>query len=51
MLTPGLPDLPEDGWQHFICVEVVNATDDRITLAPGATHGMAMTVTVHQEQS
>lgn len=44
VLTPGLPDLPADGWQHFICVETVNAADDRITLAPGASHGMAMTV-------
>ena len=46
VLTPGLPDLPPDGWEHFLCVEVVNATDDRITLAPGASHGMAMTVAV-----
>ncbi len=44
VLTPGLPDLPEDGWQHFICVETVNAADDRMTLMPGASHGMAMTV-------
>ncbi len=51
VLTPGLPDLPEDAWQHFICVEVVNATDDRITLAPGATHGMAMTVRVENDHA
>ena len=51
VLTPGLPDLPEDGWQHFLCVEAVNATDDRITLPPGATHGMAMTVSVQQENA
>ncbi len=46
VLTPGLPDLAEDSWQHFICVETVNATDDRITLAPGASHGMATTIRV-----
>ena len=46
VLTPGLSDVPEDGWKHFVCVETVNASDDRITLAPGATHGMSMTVSV-----
>jgi glucose-6-phosphate 1-epimerase len=46
VLSPGLPDLAPDGWQHFICVETVNATDDRITLAPGASHGMATTIHV-----
>ncbi len=46
VLTPGLPDLPQDGWQHFICVETVNAADDRVTLAPGASHSMAMMVRI-----
>ncbi len=46
VLTPGMPDLPEDGWKHFVCVETVNAADDRIALAPGASHGMAMTLRV-----
>ncbi len=46
VLSPGLHDLPEDGWCHFICVETVNAADDRITLATGASHGMAMSVHV-----
>jgi glucose-6-phosphate 1-epimerase len=46
VLTPGLPDLPEDGWKHFVCVEAVNAADDRITLAPGETHGLSMTISV-----
>ena len=48
VLTPGLPDLAEDSWQHFICAEVVNAADDRITLQPGTTHGMAMTVRIQK---
>jgi len=46
VLTPNLPDLAEDSWQHFICAETVNAADDRITLAPGATHGMACTIRI-----
>jgi glucose-6-phosphate 1-epimerase len=51
VLNPGIPDLPEDAWQHFICAEVVNAADDRINLQPGATHGMAMTIRVQPEGS
>lgn len=46
VLTPNFPDLAPDSWEEFVCVEVVNAADDRVTLAAGATHGMAMTVTV-----
>lgn len=44
VLTPGIPDLPPDAWQHFVCVEVVNAADDRMNLAPGASYGMAMDI-------
>jgi len=46
VLTPNFADLAEDSWEHFVCVEVVNAADDRITLTPGATHGMAMDIAV-----
>ncbi len=49
VLTPTLPDLPEEGWRRFCCVEVVNAADDRIALSPGATHGMSMTLRLHEE--
>ncbi len=38
--SPTLVDLAPDAWQHFVCVETVNAGDDRITLAPGHTHRM-----------
>lgn len=51
VLTPTFPDLAEDSWQHFVCVETVNAMDDRITLAPGATHGMAVTVRVETDHA
>jgi glucose-6-phosphate 1-epimerase len=49
VLTPNFPDLAEDSWEHFVCAETVNAADDRITLAPGGTHIMGMTVTVENE--
>ncbi|MGD9930518.1 MAG: D-hexose-6-phosphate mutarotase [Mangrovibacterium sp.] len=31
-------DLPEDGYESFVCVEAVNAFDNLISLAPGETH-------------
>lgn len=46
VLTPNFADLAPDSWEHFACVEVVNAADDRVTLAAGATHGMDMTISV-----
>ncbi len=44
-----IADLPVDGWQHFVCVETVNAGDDRITLAPGDTHRMDSLLSVTAE--
>lgn len=46
LLTPGFSDLPADGWRHFVCVETVNADDNRLSLAPGQTHTTAMTLSV-----
>lgn len=46
LLTPGFPDLPADGWQRFACVEAVNSDENRLSLAPGATHTLAMTLRV-----
>ncbi len=33
-----MADLPDAGWQAFVCVEVANAGDDAVTLAPGQSH-------------
>lgn len=46
VLTPGFPDLAADSWRHFVCVETVNADENRVLLAPGATHTLAMTLRV-----
>ncbi len=46
VMTPTIPDLAEDSWQHFVCVETVNAGDDRITLAPGHTHRLDSRVSI-----
>ena len=44
VMTPTIPDLASDSWEHFVCVETVNAADNRITLAPGQTHRMSSTL-------
>lgn len=46
VMTATIPDLAEDSWQHFVCVETVNAADNRITLAPNQTHRMSSTLRI-----
>lgn len=46
VLTPNFADLAEDSWEHFVCVEVVNALDNKVTLAAGATHSLSSTVRI-----
>ena len=41
-----MPDFGDDEWPGMVCVETANAGDDRITLAPGATHVMTATLEV-----
>ena len=43
-----LPDLEPGEWRRFVCVEVGNARERAIELAPGATHRTAMRVTLDQ---
>lgn len=33
-----MADLPDDGYETFVCVETVNAFNDVISLSPGASH-------------
>ena len=33
-----LADMPDDGWQHFVCVEAANAGADSRQIAPGDSH-------------
>lgn len=41
-----LADLPDDGWQHFLCVETANAGADSREIAPGASHHLLQRLTV-----
>ena len=51
VLSPNFPDLAPDSWKRFVCVESVNAQDNRLTLAAGATHTLAMTVSVAPQRN
>ena len=41
-----MADVPDDGWQHFFCIEAANAGPDVIALAPGAEHRLAQTLSI-----
>jgi glucose-6-phosphate 1-epimerase len=38
--SKSLPDLADDDWQKFVCVETANAYDYAVKLAPGGEHTM-----------
>jgi glucose-6-phosphate 1-epimerase len=45
-----LPDLGPEAWTGMVCVEPANAREDRIELAPGAAHTMAVQVRIEPER-
>jgi glucose-6-phosphate 1-epimerase len=45
-----MPDLGEEEWHNFICVETVNAGRNKLTLEPGKTHVMTAHVTITDQR-
>ena len=45
-----MPDLGDDEWHNFICVETVNAGRNKVTLEPGKTHVMTANVTITDQR-
>ncbi|WP_282364452.1 D-hexose-6-phosphate mutarotase [Pseudomonas sp. PS01297] len=39
-----LGDMALDGWQRMLCIETANVMDDIITLAPGASHTLGVSI-------
>lgn len=39
-------DMPDDGWQTFVCLEAANASEDAIELEPGQRHRLSQVVSV-----
>ncbi|SDS43214.1 glucose-6-phosphate 1-epimerase [Pseudomonas asplenii] len=39
-----LADMADDGWQKMLCIETANVMDDVVTLAPGASHALSVTI-------
>jgi len=37
-------DMADDGWQKMLCIETANVMDDVVTLAPGASHTLGVTI-------
>jgi glucose-6-phosphate 1-epimerase len=44
--TKGMSDMAPDGWQGMLCVEVANAADNAVHLAPGASHKLMASISV-----
>jgi D-hexose-6-phosphate mutarotase len=41
-----MSDIGPGEWRKFVCVEAVNAMENTVTVAPGATHKIATTIKV-----
>ncbi|KTC35447.1 D-hexose-6-phosphate mutarotase [Pseudomonas sp. L5B5] len=37
-------DMADDGWQRMLCIETANVMDDIVTLAPGASHTLSVSI-------
>lgn len=40
-----LDDMADDGWQGMLCIETANVLDDVVTLAPGESHTLGVSIT------
>jgi glucose-6-phosphate 1-epimerase len=36
--------MADDGWQKMLCIETANVMDDVVTLKPGATHTLEVSI-------
>jgi glucose-6-phosphate 1-epimerase len=41
-----MADIGAGEWKNFVCVEAVNALENTVTVAPGATHKIGTSIRV-----
>lgn len=41
-----IADMPDEGWQDFVCIEASNAGPDVVALAPGAQHWLSQQLSI-----
>ncbi|MEB0208323.1 D-hexose-6-phosphate mutarotase [Pseudomonas sp. CCC3.1] len=46
--TATFSDMAPDGWQRMLCIETANVMDDVITLEPGASHTLGVSIASKQ---
>jgi D-hexose-6-phosphate mutarotase len=44
-----MADFDDEGYRSMLCIESANAFDDAVTLAPGASHTLATTISVEHK--
>jgi glucose-6-phosphate 1-epimerase len=37
--------MADDGWQGMLCIETANVLDDVVSLAPGESHTLGVSIT------
>ena len=42
-----VPDIGDDDWERFVCIEGANAFENAVSLAPGASHTLTYRLEVH----
>ncbi|MDP9037935.1 MAG: D-hexose-6-phosphate mutarotase [Acidobacteriota bacterium] len=43
-----LPDMDPEGWRTMVCVETANVASNAVTLAPGETHTLSVSISVEE---
>ncbi len=48
-VSKGIPDLADDDYQTFVCVETANIYNDQVCVYPGESHTTSLVLSVEQQ--